>query len=437
MKPTISVCMITKNEEHNLTNCLNSVKNIVDEIIIVDTGSTDKTKDIAKKFCEMRVSSTCLRERRASSRSTRTRSQLTAKIFDFRWVDDFSAARNESLKHATKQWILVLDADEVLDKEGIKTIKDLINEKGIDAFLFLQKNYTNETSVAGFVNEEHKHNNKIYSGWYGSFIARLFRNKKGYCFEGTVHELVESSVESKKGKLAATNIALHHYGNAEPEIAKKKREYYLELCKKKLKQKTDASTYYECGVLYKENDNFDDAIKSFKKTIELNPKHSMALYELGVIYEQQKNYDEAIKYYTESLRVKENSEAFQNLGVCYLKKGMLKEAYRNLVKAVLINPNKYTIYNNLGAVLEKIGNYDSAIQMLEIATKLNQKNTIGFYNLGVVLDKKGNFGEAINAYEKAVELGHRKSEEIRKRIKQLKNIIANLPSYKYGFKVGG
>ena len=163
----------------------------------------------------------------------------------------------------------------------------------------------------------------------------------------------------------------------------------------------------------------------------------MALYELGVIYEQQNNYDDAIKFYTDSLKIKENIEAFQSLGVCYLKNGMLKEAYRNLVKAMLLNPNKYTIYNNLGAVLEKIGNYDSAIQMLEIATKLNPKNTIGFYNLGVVLDKKGNFGEAIEAYEKAVELGHKKSEEIKKRIRQLKNIIANLPSYKYGFKVGG
>ena len=462
MKPTISVCMITKNEEHNLTNCLNSVKNIVDEIIIVDTGSTDKTKDIAKKFCEMRVSSTCLRERRASSRSTRTRSQLTAKIFDFRWVDDFSAARNESLKHATKQWILVLDADEVLDKEGIKTIKDLINDKGTDAYLFLQKNYSSDTSIAGFVNEEHIRYGKKYAGWYGSFIARLFRNKKEYKFEGTVHELVEPSIESKKGKIAATNIVIHHYGNAEPNIVKKKRTYYLELCKKKVKQTqsnvsesawnararsrslnseltrmSHASSYYELGVLYKENDNFDDAIKSFKKVIELNPKHSMALYELGIIYEKQKDYNKAIKNYTESLRVKESSEAFQNLGVCYLKKSMLKEAYRNLVKAMLLNPNKYTIYNNLGAVLEKIGNYESAVQMLDIATKLNPKNKIGFYNLGIALDKKGAFGEAIQAYEKAIGLEHPKSEEIKKRVKQLKNIIVNLPSYKYGFKVGG
>ncbi|MBI2659721.1 tetratricopeptide repeat protein [Candidatus Woesearchaeota archaeon] len=411
MSQTISLCMITKNEEKWLEQCLNSVKDIVDEIIIIDTGSTDKTKEIAKEF--------------------------NAKIHDFKWSDDFSAARNESIKYATKDWILVLDADETLDKDGIKAIKDLIKDKANGAFLFLQKNYTDDTKIAGFVNEGHSYENKKYSGWYGSFIARLFRNKKGFKFEGTVHELIEPSIEKKKGKIAATKVVLHHYGNADPETVKKKRQLYLELCKKKVEQKPDDASYYECGVLYKENGDFDSAIKSFKKAIELNKNHNMAFYELGVVYEKQKNYDEAIKNYTESLKIKENAEAFQSLGVCCLKKGMNKEAYRNLVRAMLLSPNKYTIYNNLGAVLERNNNLDSAIQMLKLGIKLNPNNVIGFYNLGVVLDKKGNFGEAIEAYEKAVELGHIKSEEIKKRVKQLKGIISSLPSYKYGFKMGG
>ena len=410
-KQTISLCMIAKNEEKWLEQCLNSVKDIVDEIIVVDTGSTDRTKEIAKKF--------------------------NAKIFDFKWVDDFSAARNESIRHATKDWILVLDADEVLDEEGLKAIKELVNDKENDAFLFLQKNYTNGHSIAGFVNEEHKTNGKTYAGWYGSFIARLFRNKKGYEFQGTVHELVEPSIEEKNGKVAAANVQIHHYGNSDPDAVRKKRQMYLEICKNKVKHKPDDSSYFELGILYKENNDQDDAIKSLKKSIELNPKHSMAFYELGVINEQQKNYDEAIKYYAESLKIKESSDAFQSLGVCYLKKGMLKEAYVNLVKAMLLNPNKYTIYNNLGAVQERLGNFESAVQMLEIATKLNPNNIIGFYNLGIALDKKGSFGEAIQAYGKSVELNHPKSEEIKKRIKQIKFILANTPKYSYGFKVGG
>ena len=416
--PSISLCMIAKNEEKNLANCLNSVKDIIDEVSIVDTGSIDKTKDVVKYICK-------------------NLDIEDVKIFDFKWGDDFSAARNESIKHATKDWILVLDADEVLDGKGLESIKEIINGKEADAFLFLQKNYTNETSIAGFVSEEHKQRDEKYAGWYGSFIVRLFRNKKGYEFNGTVHELVESSIESKNGKIAATDVAVHHYGNANPSVVRAKRKYYLQLCKKKVKKEPNASSYYELGVLYKENENFDDAISSFKKTIELNPKHSTAFYELGIIYGQQKNYDEAIKNYTESLRVKENSEAYQSLGVCYLKKGMLKEAYRNLVKAMLMNPNKYSVYNNLGAVLERSQNYDGAAHALEIGVKLNPKNIIGFYNLGLVLDKKGDFENAVKNYEKAVELGHNKKEEIKKRIKQLKAINISIPKYKYDFKVGG
>lgn len=408
---TISLCMIVKNEGKNIAECLNSVREIADEIIIVDTGSTDNTKDIAKKF--------------------------NAKVIDFKWVDDFSAARNESISHAAKDWILVIDADEILDKEGLKAIKELISDKESDAFLFLQKNYTDESSIAGFVSEPHKKNSKTYAGWYGSFIARLFRNRKGYKFEGAVHELVEPSIEEKKGKIKATNISLHHYGNADPETVKKKRQFYLGLCKKKAAKNPSDSSHYELGVLHKENNNPEEALASFKKALELNPRHSMALYELGIIHEKQKDYDAAIKNYTESLRIRENSEAFQNLGVCYLRKGMLKEAYRNLVKAVMLNPNKYSIYNNLGAVLEKKGNYDSAVQMLEIGTKLNTNNTIGFYNLGIALDRKGDFENAMKNYEKAVELGHKNSDEIKKRINQLKVLIANNPKYSYGFKVGG
>src|SRR3989344_6100650 len=116
--PTISLCMITKSEERFLEQCLNSVKDIVDEIIIVDTGSTDKTKEIALSF--------------------------GAKVHNFKWIDNFSAARNESIKHATKDWIFVLDADEKLDESAKEKIKEAIKKKGVDGFSLPQLNYTNK-----------------------------------------------------------------------------------------------------------------------------------------------------------------------------------------------------------------------------------------------------------------------------------------------------
>ena len=146
--PQISLCMIAKNEQANLKKCLNSVKDLVDEIIIVDTGSTDKTKEIAKKF--------------------------GAKIVDFKWKDDFSAARNECLKHATKDWILVLDADEAIDENGSKEIKELI-KKEYDAYLLPQINYSSSRAIAGLTPSG---SSSEISGYYVSMICRLFRNKK-------------------------------------------------------------------------------------------------------------------------------------------------------------------------------------------------------------------------------------------------------------------
>src|SRR5690554_6641792 len=96
----ISLCMIVKNEEEVLAQCLDSVKDICDEIIIADTGSTDRTKEIAGKY--------------------------TDKIYDFEWIDDFSAARNFAFSKATMDYILWLDADDVLlgeDQEKLKKLK--------------------------------------------------------------------------------------------------------------------------------------------------------------------------------------------------------------------------------------------------------------------------------------------------------------------------
>jgi len=103
---TISLCMIVKNEEKNLERCLKSYAPLMDEIIVVDTGSTDRTKEIAARF--------------------------TDKIYDFKWVDDFSAARNFSFEKATCDYIFSADADEVLDEENraqFSILKQVLDEE--------------------------------------------------------------------------------------------------------------------------------------------------------------------------------------------------------------------------------------------------------------------------------------------------------------------
>lgn len=185
---TISLCMIAKNEQKNLANCLNSVKKIVDEIIIVDTGSTDKTKEIAKKF--------------------------NAKLFDFKWVDGFSAARNESLKHAAKDWILVLDADEIIEKEDLIKIKNAIEnlEKDIAGFQLEQRSYINNFFEGAVKNNSDFELAKVYPFYISHFLVRLFKNGLGIRFRHRVHELVEDSIIEKNLKYKKIDVVLHHFG---------------------------------------------------------------------------------------------------------------------------------------------------------------------------------------------------------------------------------
>ncbi len=110
LMPTLSICMIVRDEEDTLARCLNCVKTLADEIIVVDTGSVDKTLEIARKF--------------------------TKKIYRFKWNDDFSAARNYAFSKASCDFVMWLDADDVITDENAELIKALIKDGGFDvAFL--------------------------------------------------------------------------------------------------------------------------------------------------------------------------------------------------------------------------------------------------------------------------------------------------------------
>ncbi|MBG9612227.1 tetratricopeptide repeat-containing glycosyltransferase family 2 protein [Bacillus cereus] len=148
---TISLCMIVKDEEQVLERCLQSIKEIPDEIIIVDTGSTDKTKKIAKKW--------------------------TKHVYDFKWVYDFSAARNEAFRHATMDYIFWLDADDILMPEEVNKLLILKNglDQSVDA---VSMKYHADFDAQGNVT--------------GSVIRhRLFKRRKRYQWTGVVHEHIE------------------------------------------------------------------------------------------------------------------------------------------------------------------------------------------------------------------------------------------------------
>lgn len=238
-KPTLSLCMITKDEQDFLTDCLESVKQIVDEIIIVDTGSKDNTVKIAKEF--------------------------GAKVIKHEWDDNFSKARNISLQNATKDWILVLDADETIsEKDHEKLINQL--SKDFDAYTLIQRNYFNKYKPLTFEvtskGDDYKES-KNYKGWFPSELVRLFRNEKQYRFSGMIHELIEPSIKEQEGKIGKSKIPLHHFRvEKSEEFDKAKSKKYLRMGIEQIKQTPEnPKPYFEVGSIYFGEENYTKAIK--------------------------------------------------------------------------------------------------------------------------------------------------------------------------------
>lgn len=162
---SISLCMIVKDEEDVIERCLNSVKDLVDEIVIIDTGSTDSTKDIVKKF--------------------------TDNIYDFKWIDDFSKARNYSFEKATKEYIMWLDADDIIlddDRTCFKQLKDNLSSEIDMVIMKYNVAFDNDGKPTYIYNRE-----------------RLMKRSRGYKWIGEIHEVIPQS-----GNLTFSNISISH-----------------------------------------------------------------------------------------------------------------------------------------------------------------------------------------------------------------------------------
>ena len=346
MPQSISLCMITKNEENFLEQCLNYVKDITDEIIIVDTGSTDKTKEIAKKFCDMRVSS-------------RTLSQLTAKIFDFKWIDDFSAARNESIKHAISDWILVLDADEVIQKEDLTKIKNAIEnaEDGVAGFALEQRSYINNFFEGAVKNNSDFELVKDYPFYISNFLVRLFRNRLGLCFRHRVHELIEDSIEEKGFRYKKIGVVLHHFGSLKDEIKIiETTKQYEKIILKQLEEEPENARYnYQAARMYLGKNDFGSALKYFEKTAKIDPTYKLVFSEIAKIYLQMNDKNRAIEYFKKSVKYNpENPSPANNLAVVYMSVGKFEQAKKIFEDAFKKNPNNEALKYNYSECLKNL-----------------------------------------------------------------------------------
>jgi len=313
--PTISLCMIVKDEEDALARCLDSVD--VDEIIIVDTGSTDSTKKIARKY--------------------------TDKVFDFRWKNDFSDARNFSISKATSDWILVLDADEVIEDMG--ALRKLTGQ-GFDAFRLIQRNYTDDMTRPKWVAVEKNRYTKGYSGYERNPVVRLFRNN-GMRFTGPVHEIVDTTGMRCKD----TQIPIHHYIEEKP--LKERQLKYLDIAEKALKTRPTGRLHYTAGSVYfcflkdykKAKDNFLSAM-------QYNDDKIKTMEALAATHIELKEYEEAYQIYRQLLKAGYISPSMSlNLANLLVMHKHYKPALKYLKKAIeLGHVKKEMIEKNILAI---------------------------------------------------------------------------------------
>jgi len=276
--PTLSVCMIVKNEQRYLASCLNSLSPVADEIIVVDTGSVDKTKEIAEAY--------------------------GAQLHYFEWINDFAVARNVSLSKAQGDWILVMDADEVLSFQDHAKLKQLMRRKDKTAYSLITRNYINASAGDGWTCNDNTYiSEQAGRGWFPSGKVRLFPNNEKIRFENPIHELVEYSILRIGMHWQESGIPVHHYGELDADKGKVKDLQYYELGVQKMKESGgDSKSVFELAVQAGELGKTEESIELWHKFLGFKQREATAYFNLANHYlklgKYEESYDCSRKSYT-------------------------------------------------------------------------------------------------------------------------------------------
>lgn len=278
----ISQCLIVKNEVNNIEKCLSNLKGIVNEQIVIDTGSDDGTPELAKK--------------------------LGAKVFFFKWVDDFSAPRNFALSKAKGDWIVFLDADECLDKP--ETLKDIIlKHKDSIAILTPFVNFDDFGNVIGTTK-----------------CVRIFKNRCNLKYSGKIHEYL--SIKGKEGIAASIedDIKVNHTGYSESELARKQTHERNRRMLQEAAEAGNPSALYYMGNALSGQERFEEAndcyIRSLQQTDKMDKTLVIRCYsELlnNICMDNPEDEDVIMKYYSAAIEYEPGFPDYEyEIGIFYM-----------------------------------------------------------------------------------------------------------------------
>lgn len=342
---SISLCMIVKNEEESIGRCLESVRGFVDEMIIVDTGSTDRTVEICTTF--------------------------GAKIFHYEWNDHFAHARNYGLEQASGDWLLWLDADEEMKKADFAQFRDKIfQEQDKSVFSIYLINYYGSYPPSEDVAFNIAH-------------PRIFRNHIGIRYNNAIHEQLNLLEVMKEEEIGFLPLKVYHYGYMDEVVANKdKAKRNIELIKKEIeKDENDSWLNYHLASEYYRIVDLETAFEYVNKSILCFLKKGFTPPSL--VYR--------LKY------------------SIIIQVGSIDGAWPAINKAIEIYPDYVDLHFFKGVILYLKEEYDESIQTLEKCIEIGEFNLshltltgagsfMAWYYKGACYEKKGNLVEAIQCY---------------------------------------
>jgi len=293
---SVSLCLIARDEADCLARCLESAREVAGEIIVVDTGSTDGTPDIARAY--------------------------GARVFHLAWTDDFAAARNHALEQAGGDWILVLDADEVLEKAPAGEWEKLLRDAGAGGYFVTIRNHVEDGAPAT------------------DQVVRLFRNEPEHRFRGAIHEQVAGAILTAGRELKHCGLVINHYGYLRGRIAAKDK--------------------------YRRN------VAVIGRALAAAPGDPFLLYSLGTEHLLSGDPETAIPVLQRALPLMTGGEgyfrdALTHLGTALLRSGRLEELQSHLASCLRMFPEDPGLHLQKGLLAMARERYGEAVPHLRLA----------------------------------------------------------------------
>jgi glycosyltransferase involved in cell wall biosynthesis len=302
--PTIALCIIARDEEANIAACIDSARPFVDEVVVVDTGSKDRTQDIAREH--------------------------GARVSEFAWCDDFAAARNAAIEAATSDWILMLDADEQLEPESGPLLRNTINaaSAALHCYLPLIESVIRPDAADGYLASHH---------------SRLFRRSADLRFVGTIHEdLRYLPAPLATNREQAPQIRIHHIGYI-PDYyrARGKDERNRRLLERwRDRDPRDPVVYFHLGIQHSAMERHTDTIETLRRCVELCGTQRpwflvdayMRLFNALVVVGNATELDRIVPEADRANLI--SCKARELLSAHYRKRGRTDEAERHLLAAL-------------------------------------------------------------------------------------------------------